>query len=172
MSTYARIEQLRGKENKRMMDVLRYIAEREGYISEGNIQYRKMYFKGLRDRFIQTARCYGLTAKDISNKQYKRLRKYGRGMFSIHICIYLKTLYEIMLEYHQKAEIGPQIDGLTYTEFMLNYLRQQIFFIVNNPQNPNTINQAIFVAIYNDIINLDNNCCIKQNQYEIYNNIW
>lgn len=172
MPTYARLEQLRGKENKRMIDVLRYIAEREGYISEGNIQYRKMYFEKLRDRFIQTAHSYGLTAKNISNKQYKRLRKYGHGVFPIHICVYLKTLYEIMLEYRQEADIEPKINGITYTEFIIDYLRQQIIFIANNSNGLNNFYQAVFLKIYQDVINLDNNCCAQENQFAVYNNIW
>ena len=43
MITYEKIKSIRGKDNKNIIEVLRYIATKEKYIICGNIQYRKLY---------------------------------------------------------------------------------------------------------------------------------
>ena len=123
MVTYIAIKELNGKENDRLIQVLRYIADEEGCMSCGNVQFRKLYYQVLRPKFIETARrdIFNGRSVTISIKQYKRLRKYTRGRFSINTAVYLLTLYEIMLGYNKKASLLPHIDGITYTEYIVDY---------------------------------------------------
>ena len=178
MQRYEKINQIRDMENKNMIAVLRYIASKEGYLSEGNIQYKSLFNNVLKPEFIQIAIASNESRKCISRRQYNRLRKYKHGKFPINICIYLHALYEIMLGYQQEAEITPKADDFSYTEYILNYLRDQIEYIVANyNQNENGQNntvdethQNIFNTIYDRIIYLDNTC--GENGLKIYNNIW
>ncbi|MBO4385228.1 MAG: hypothetical protein J5854_07405 [Clostridia bacterium] len=178
MPKYERIKQICNAENKNMISVLRYIASIEGYLSEGNIQYKKMFNSFLKPKFVETANRYDESSNCISRRQYNCLRKYRHGKFPINICIYLQTLYELMIGYEQKADIAPRINDISYSEYILNYLREQIIYIVvYNNQNENGNNNTIdgihlnyFRTIYDEIIALDNAC--GENKLKIYNNIW
>ena len=101
MPTYARLKKLAGKENDRIVEVLRYIAKNEGYLSCGNVQYRKLYYEVLRDWFVKASQkdIFRGRVVTVSIKQYRRLRKYIRGKFSINTAVYLMGLYDIMLSY-------------------------------------------------------------------------
>lgn len=178
MQKYERIEQIRDLENKNMISVLRYIASKKGYLSEGNIQYKNLFKNVLKPKFKEVAFKNDENPKGISRKQYKSLIKYRRGRFPVNICLYLQALYEIMLSFNQEAEITPKINDISYTEFILNYLREQIVYIVissnlnergyNN--NIDDLQQNTFSEIYDKIITLDN--ASGENSPKIYNNIW
>lgn len=177
MQRYERINQIRNKENKNLIKVLRYIALKEGYLSEGNIQYKKLFKNVLKPKFIEIAIENDEGRRSISRRQYNCLRKYKHGKFPINICIYLQALYEIMLGYQQEADLTPRIDDVSYTEYILNYLRDQIeFIVVYNNQNGNSHNNIdeihlnILNIIYDSITSLDNTS--GKNLFKIYNNIW
>lgn len=178
MQRYEKINQIRNKENKNLIKVLRYIASEEGYLSEGNIQYKKLFNNVLKPKFIEIAIENDEGRRCISRRQYNCLRKYKHGKFPINICIYLQALYEIMLGYQQEADLTPKNDNVSYTEYVLNYLRDQIeFIVIDNNQNGNVQNNNIdeihlniINGIYDSITNLDNTC--GENPLNIYNNIW
>ena len=112
MATYIKLKKLAGKENAHMIKILRYIAETEGYMSCGNVHFRRLYYEVLREKFISTSQnsYFQGRAVTISIRQYRRLRQYIRGKFSINTAVYLMALYDIMLSYQKKTGIVPCID--------------------------------------------------------------
>lgn len=176
MPTYARLKKLAGKENDRIVEVLRYIAKNEGYLSCGNVQYRKLYYEVLRDWFVKASQkdIFRGRVVTVSIKQYRRLRKYIRGKFSINTAVYLMGLYDIMLSYQKKAGFTPCDDNDTYTEYVASLLLSEIRIIIH-PANRNTdyidpVDYEFFSEMYEDFINLDNN--IGGNKFKIHNNLW
>lgn len=176
MPTYMRIKQLSGKENDHMIEVLRYIAWKEGYISCGNVQFKRLYYGVLREKFVLTSKkdlFQGRTVT-ISIRQYRRLRKYIRGRFSINTAVYLLALYDIMLDYNQETGLEPRIGNITYTQYIVDLLLSQINIILdpnnNNPDYIDPNDYEIFSAIYDDFVRLDN--ITGGNDFKLYNNIW
>ena len=176
MPTYIKIKKLVGKENDHMIEVLRYIAKNEGYMSCGNVQFKKLYYRVLKEKFLlasQNAIFQGRIVT-ISIRQYRRLRKYIRGSFSINTAVYLMALYDIMLGYQKKAEIVPCIENITYTQYIVDLLLSQIDIILhpdnNNPDLVDPADYAVFSAIYDDFVSLDN--AVGENDFKLYNNIW
>lgn len=175
MPTYARIKQVKGKENERLIEVLRYIAKKEGYMSCGNVQFRRLYYVFLKDKFKLAAEKYFSDRDvDISYRQYKRLRKYVRGKFSINTAVYLVALYDIMLEYRKKTDFVPCINDITYTEYIVDILIKHIKIIINR-NNGAAIYLAdkdldIFRSIHTDLEAIDNVTGV--NSFKLYNNIW
>lgn len=176
MATYVRIKELSGKENANLIKVLKYIAEKEGYLSCGNIQYRKLFNKFLKPKFIQVSRKYIFSNRSvsISRKQYNRLRVYVRGQFSINTAVYLIALYEIMLNYNEHSGLTPCIDDISYTSYIVNVLKREINTILNlyhhNLCYLSANDVAIFEQIRDDFIYIDNQT--GGNSRKIYNNIW
>ena len=121
MATYIKLKKLAGKENAHMIKILRYIAETEGYMSCGNVHFRRLYYEVLREKFISTSQnsYFQGRAVTISIRQYRRLRQYIRGKFSINTAVYLMALYDIMLSYQKKTGIVPCIDNITYTQYIV-----------------------------------------------------
>lgn len=165
-----------GKENDHLIEVLRYIAKTEGYISCGNVQFNKLYYGVLREKFMLASQkdiFQGRTV-NISIRQYRRLRKYKRGKITINTAVYLLALYDIMLSYKKKTGIVPCIDDITYTQYIVDLVLSQIDIILhldnNNPDYIDSAEYAIFSAIYEDFVNLDN--AVGFNNLKIYNNIW
>lgn len=176
MPTYIQIKKLVGKENDHMIEVLRYIAKKEGYMSCGNVQFKRLYYGVLREKFILASQkdIFQGRIVTISIRQYRRLRKYIRGKFSINTAVYLMALYDLMLSYQKKTGIVPCIDDTTYTQYIVALLLSQIDIILhpdnNNPEHIDPTDYAIFSAIYNDFVNLDN--AVGGNAFKLYNNIW
>lgn len=176
MRTYMKIKQLSGKENDRMIQVLRHIAKEEGYISCGNVQFKKLYYNVLKEKFVLTSKkdLFQGRMVTISIRQYRRLRKYTRGRFSINTAVYLLALYDIMYGYQEKPGFVPHIDNITYTQYVVDLLLSQINIILDpNNNNPDYIapdDYEIFSAIYNDFVKLDN--ITGGNDFKLYNNIW
>ena len=110
----------------------------------------------------------------ISMRQYRRLRKYTRGSFSINTAVYLMALYDIMYGYQKKTGFVPRIDNITYTQYIVGLLLSQINIILhpdnNNLEHIDPGDYAIFSAIYDDFVNLDN--AVGGNDFKLYNNIW
>ena len=169
MATYVKIKEIKDKENKSIVQVLKYIAEKEGYMSGKDIQYKKLYYFFLRDKFLKTAKKCGVNDFTVSIKQYKRLRIYRKGKFSIHIAVYLLTLYEIMYNYKKKASIGNVVNDISYTTYIVNDLKNEIHRILMTG-GVSPILQQIFQQIYSEFIDLDNKTGRRNNR--IYNNIW
>ena len=172
MITYEKIKSIRGKDNKNIIEVLRYIATKEKYIICGNIQYRKLYYNVLKKAFIATAQQKGLNKSAVSMNQYKHLRKYKRGKFSINIAIYLLALYRIMLSYDVHTDLTPKEDDISYTTYILNELKNEILFIVNNSGNEYIDEERaeIYSQISQELFDLDQET--GNNKNKIYNNIW
>jgi len=176
MPTYIQIKKLVGKENDHMIEVLRYIAKNEGYMSCGNVQFKRLYYGVLREKFILASQkdIFQGRIVTISIRQYRRLRKYIRGKFSINTAVYLMALYDLMLSYQKKTGIVPCIDDTTYTQYIVALLLSQIDIILhpdnNIPEHIDPTDYTIFSAIYNDFVNLDN--AVGGNDFKLYNNIW
>lgn len=176
MATYIKLKKLAGKENAHMIKILRYIAETEGYMSCGNVHFRRLYYEVLREKFISTSQnsYFQGRAVTISIRQYRRLRQYIRGKFSINTAVYLMALYDIMLSYQKKTGIVPCIDNITYTQYIVDILVSQIDIILhpnnNDPEYIDPADYAILSAVYDDFVNLDN--ATGGNSFKLYNNIW
>lgn len=169
MSTYAKIKVMKNKENKNIIRVLKYIAEKEKFISGGEIEYRKLYYFFLRKRFLETAKKNKVKNFTVSIRQYKRLRVYRSGQFPINAAVYLLTLYEIMYDYKKKADIGKEEKDISYTTYMVNELKVEIQnIIIMRMVNGNLL--ATFKQIQNNFVDLDNKTGSKP--VKIYNNIW
>ncbi|MGN0447663.1 MAG: hypothetical protein ACI4GC_03840, partial [Acutalibacteraceae bacterium] len=158
----------KNKENKNIIRVLKYIAEKEKFISGGEIEYRKLYYFFLRKRFLETAKKNKVKNFTVSIRQYKRLRVYRSGQFPINAAVYLLTLYEIMYDYKKKADIGKEEKDISYTTYMVNELKVEIQNIIMQMVNGNLL--ATFKQIQNNFVDLDNKTGSKP--VKIYNNIW
>lgn len=173
MATYAKIKEIKDKENKNLIKVLKYIAEKEGYLKGENIEYRKLYYGFLRDEFLDTANSINANLNvngfKVSYKQFKRLRIYRRGRFPIHTAVYLLSLYEIMYRYKKKLNLGKVKDNISYTTYIANELKEEIetILILNNVD---PILKKTFRDVSNDFVNLDN--ITGRRSRKIYNNIW
>lgn len=175
MATYKKIKQLRGKQNENMIKVIRYIAEEEGYMKCKNVQFRKLYCFFLKPKFEQAAAKFALNRNmTVSYRQYKKLMVDYKGRFPINIDIYLIALYDIMLGYQKKATLTPRINDMSYTQYMIGLLREQLA-ILTNPQNVASdyitlVDLAILRAVNGRLPEVDVHS--EASQLKIYNNIW
>lgn len=169
MSIYVTLEQMKGKENKNLINVLNYIARKEGYMEGEKVQYKILYYLFLRERFLKTAYENNIDDFKVSITQYRRLKVYRKGKISIHTAVYLLTLYEIMYNYKKKADIGKSVKDISYTTYIVNNLKKEINDVLSLPGVPKAL-QLKYQKIYTDFIDLDNKT--GNNKFKIYNNIW
>ena len=169
MTTYVKIKEMKGKENKNVIRVLQYIAEKQGYMRGNEIQYRKLYYDFLKDKFLNNAKKSNLSGFTVSIRQYRRLKVYRKGRFSIHTAVYLLTLYEIMLGYKEKANIGNIENNISYTTYIVNDLKTEINRVLTLPGAPPVLIDAL-KKVYDDFNTLDNKT--GNSKIKIYNNIW
>ena len=144
-------------------------------MSCGNVQFKTLYYEVLREKFIAASQkdIFRDRTVTISIRQYRRLRKYIRGRFSINTAVYLMALYDTMLSYQKKPGFEPCIENITYTQYIVDLLVSQIDIILhpdNNFEHIDPTDYAIFSAIYDDFVNLDN--ATGGNNFKLYNNIW
>lgn len=169
MSTYTKIEELKNKENKAVVQVLKYIAKKEGYMNGEDIEYRRLYYYFLRNKFLKTAHNNPVNGFYVSYRQYKRLRIYRKGKFPIHTAVYLLTLYEIMYGYKKRADLGIVKDDISYTTYIVNDLKKEIENILILP-GVSPVLLTRLTQISSDFGILDNKT--GRNSKKIYNNIW
>lgn len=167
MATYVKIKEIKDKENKNIINVLQYIAEKEGYMSGKSVQYRKLYYYFLREKFLETGK--NVDGFVVSIKQYKRLKIYRKGQFPIHTAVYLLTLYKIMYHYKRKADLGDVESDVSYTTYIANELKCEIERFLSLPEIDPLLAQT-FQEVYDDFIKLDNDT--GRMPIKIYNNIW
>ena len=162
MATYVKIEELKNKENKSVIQVLKYIAKKEGYMNGEDIEYRRLYYYFLRNKFLITAHNNPVNGFCVSYRQYKRLRKYRKGEFPIHTAVYLLTLYEIMYNYKKNAPLGIVENDISYTTYIANDLKREIGNILRLAGVPTILVQT-FRQISSDFDALDNKTAINVN---------
>lgn len=177
MITYIPIRELRGKKNKNLEKVMRYIAKKEGYLnSNGEIQLRNLFNKVIKPEIIKIIQENNLSIA-YSRKQFKRMRTDKRGRFPINIVVYLCALYNIMLNYNEEkpSSLKPFVDHITYTQYIVGELKNYLGIIVNQHNHiddylaPQMMD--VIFRIYNqDFHELDE--YTGQNKFKIYNDIW
>ena len=179
MFIYARIKELRGKENENLKQVLKYIAENKNYMSGNEVQYKKMYKDFLVYKFNITAQnpiFEGRMIK-ISHTQYNQLRTNRGGYFSINTAVYLLTLYNVMLDIYKenskKPNLTPYYENATYIEYVIDRLLNQIEIVINHEREIfNYIGRKdyeICSKIHMECMAVDE---IANDEHKLYNEIW
>ena len=185
MRTYAKIKELKGLENIRLDEVLKYIAENydddHKYISAKNkIQYRLMYHSFLDCEFGRTANdpIFQNRTVRISHRQYKRMRKYVGGRFTVNTAVFLLALYNILFKIYQrkleKIKLDPHINDITYTKYIMDLLLGYIEIVLNALNDAKAYmdqeDYDICEIVYRECGEVDNIVC--NGLIKIYNNVW
>lgn len=161
-STYsAPIKELKKKENISEIKILRYIAEKEGYISiNGEIQWRRFYWWFFEYKLKELLHNENMEVK-ISRKQFEHTYKSCNGRIPIQLYIYLLAIYQILRSYGLPVEVytNDKEQRMTYTDYIVQEIKQNIKRILNiaDIQEDYTMRDLNeFHQILHDLINLDN----------------
>lgn len=179
--TYLVIRSLKNHSNSNFINALRYIAYQKGYIKNGAIEYRKLYYKVLKKEFESTARQYDIDPRTISIRQYKSLRKHRGGKFPQNTKVYLAAIYKVMLNCFREDTLnkqrvtkwlGQNDPNIEYSMYMAGKIRNSIPLLIEN-QNRALLPQGIidlFRAFDNTLTELDTK--ILHRQPKLYNEKW
>lgn len=170
MSVYLpKVNQLKNCENTNIIEILRYIARKEGYINCSNIEFNKLYYKVILPRAKQSN-------INISKRQYKRMRKIYHGRFPVAANDLLLILYEILLDYKEYKPHNPVKNNITYSDYTVSYVKYVVERILRHDEAFSNVlitddGRQLFEDFINRINELEEEV-YRHNETKIYNDIW
>ena len=131
------IKDLKKKENKKEIEILRVIASFRNQLFCGNIQYRNLY-RDMHDFFQDASKELGYSGP-IRRRQFKVTYYSRTGKYPVYACVYLYAVYLALKDcinqgaaHHITLEQTEQIS--TFTRYVAKEVRRWLDI---HPQNAN-----------------------------------
>lgn len=160
--------ELKGIDNKNLIAVICYIAEKENYICAGNIMYKKLYYEVFRSQVIEIFRQNNINSFP-SRIQFKRLFCSHSGKIPKNAAVYLWVIYAKLISYHERIDINISgYEHVHYTRFVANLIRKEFDFIIVNqtingkPLTPIEFNEFSTASQYLDEVDFRVNRTTEQ----------
>lgn len=164
--------ELKGVENKNLIEVIRYIAEKENYICAGNIMYKKLYHEVFKPKVIEIFQNNNINSFP-SRIQFKKLFCSYNGKIPKNAAVYLWVIYDKLISYNEKIDINISgYEHVHYTRFVANLIRDEFDFIIahqiinGKPLTPIEFNEFNTASQYLDQIDFH----INRTTEQIFNN--
>ena len=164
--------ELKGIDNQNLIEVVRYIAEKEKYICAGNIMYKKLYHEVFKPQVIEIFRQNNINSFP-SRNQFKRLFCSHSGKIPKNAAVYLWVIYDKLISYNERIDINISgYEYVHYTRFVANLIRQEFDLIIINqtindkPLTPVEFEEFSTASRYLDEVDFHINRTIEQ----IFNN--
>lgn len=156
----APIKELKKYENLNEIKILKYIAEKEGYITNEKIEWRRFYWGFFQFKLLDIIHYDNIKIR-FSRRQFKHTYKIKDGRVPIKIYLYLLAIYCILEDYDSQIdiEINEKEKLQTYSEYIAHEIIRYITLIVNSncAMDQYTLEEIDeFNKIKHDLVVLDN----------------